>query len=155
MRLRCLGRRIKQLNNAFEREANRLLQEHRMTFAQMEMLRIVGEARGAVNQRYIEDALGLKNPTVTGTLNRLAQKGFIRRVVNPEDGRSKLIEVTAQAGVFRARAIETFRAMEAQAFAGFSQAELELFEELLQKAQNNMSLAACAAPSAGMEDEDV
>ena len=47
-----------------------------------------------IHQREIEYWFQLKNPTVTGILNRLEEKGYITRRRNPEDGRYRIIEVT-------------------------------------------------------------
>lgn len=47
-----------------------------------------------LTQRDLETGLTLKNPTVTGLLNRLEEKGFITREQNLNDKRSKFIKMT-------------------------------------------------------------
>ena len=44
----------------------------------------------------LETGLTLKNPTVTGLLNRLEEKGFITREQNLNDKRSKFIKMTEE-----------------------------------------------------------
>ncbi|MFC3039184.1 MarR family winged helix-turn-helix transcriptional regulator [Virgibacillus xinjiangensis] len=44
--------------------------------------------------QHIELSLNLTNPTVSVLLSRLEEKGFIRRITNPADNRSRIIELT-------------------------------------------------------------
>lgn len=39
----------------------------------------------------------MTNPTVTGLIQKLEKSGFVKRVANPEDKRSKLLELTEYA----------------------------------------------------------
>ena len=53
-----------------------------------------GSSKEFVNQKDIEKALSLKNPTVTGILKRLDEKGFILAVPSNQDKRCKNIYPT-------------------------------------------------------------
>ena len=50
-----------------------------------------------MNQRDIEKALNLKNPTVTGLLQRLDEKGYVLIVPNAKDKRKKNVYLTEKA----------------------------------------------------------
>ena len=136
-----LGSRIKQLSNAYECEGNRMLQRHGLTFAQAEILRLVIQCREegkTLNQKGIENALRLKNPTVTGTLNRLEAKGLIARVSDPRDGRCKLIEPTEKALKQHAESGEAFRQREQELLSGISDQERQQLIGLLDRVLKNI-----------------
>ncbi len=137
-----IGFLIKQLNSVFARDCNQAFQKHNLTIAQIDVLGYLNamKRRGeAVNQRAIEETLHLKNPTVTGTLNRLEAKGFIRRVTDPRDGRSKLIELTCAEDGLREQAERMRTRKEAQITRGFAEEEIRTFEDLLTRALKNLT----------------
>ena len=49
-----------------------------------------------VAQRDLERELGLKPSTVNGIVERLEEKGMIRREISPTDGRCRLVRLTDQ-----------------------------------------------------------
>jgi DNA-binding MarR family transcriptional regulator len=69
------------------------------------VMRYVHRARNAGRQVRVKDLalhLGLTGPAVTGIVDRLGRQGLLQRVPNPDDGRSRFIELTdAQHSVFR------------------------------------------------------
>lgn len=64
-----------------------------------------GEARalvyaarfGRVRQSVLAERMGLEAMTVSGYLERLEQRGFVKRVPDPADGRAKLVQLTDKA----------------------------------------------------------
>jgi DNA-binding MarR family transcriptional regulator len=52
--------------------------------------------------------LGMKPTTLTTVIERVVKKGFARRLPNPADGRSYLVELTAKGKATNARAAERF-----------------------------------------------
>ena len=71
------------------------LGSHRQQCAVLDYL--LGSSKEFVNQKDIEKALSLKNPTVTGILKRLDEKGFILAVPSNQDKRCKNIYPTEKA----------------------------------------------------------
>lgn len=137
-----IGRVLKCLSGALERDFNAMLSEYDLTVAQIDILHMVYEMnrRGVkVNQRAIEQALHLKNPTVTGTLNRLEAKGFIVRRPDPRDGRSKLIETTPMEQAMREKIVADRKKTSARLLHGFTDEEVRAFEEYLGRAFDNMT----------------
>lgn len=90
-----ISKRIRIINNKFRELWDKNLQKYNLTGVQMEVLcYLKGNRDKEIHQREIEYWFQLKNPTVTGILNRLEEKGYITRRRNPEDGRYRIIEVT-------------------------------------------------------------
>lgn len=90
-----LSKRIRIISNKFRELWDRNLQKYNLTGVQMEVLCYLKyNPDKEIHQREIEYWLQLKNPTVTGILNRLEEKGYITRRRNPDDGRFRIIEVT-------------------------------------------------------------
>jgi MarR family transcriptional regulator, organic hydroperoxide resistance regulator len=65
-------------------------------------------------------AIGSRPATVTGILDRLEQRGLIRRAPHPADRRAVLVELTADGAKVAARIGQTVRAVERRALAGIS-----------------------------------
>ena len=76
----CLGRLFKQIHFAFEMNGARLMKAVDVTPAQMDVMLLLyaKEREGSeVTQKDIETVLRLSNPTVTGLLNRMEEKGLV------------------------------------------------------------------------------
>jgi len=92
-----IGRMLKVVSNYMDMNSNNNLAEINMTRSQMGALVyvFVNTRKGnEVNQVDIEREFNLKNPTVTGILNRLEEKEYIKRVPSSKDKRYKKIELT-------------------------------------------------------------
>ena len=73
-----IGFLIKQINNNYERELNKNLKKMDLTASQYEVLDYLMHSRKAdVCIKDVQKALNYKQPTVTGILSRLEEKGFI------------------------------------------------------------------------------
>ena len=83
---------IKQINNVYEKDLNERLRKIGITSSQCAVLDyLFHTSRDEISQRDVEKALNLKNPTVTGILKRLDEKGYILCVPNAKDKRKKNI----------------------------------------------------------------
>jgi len=90
---------VRLVHFALEREKNIYFENQNLTSSQGDILLYLAGAKWKqeeVNQKDIEEHFRLTNPTVTGLLNRLEDKGFVERVKSKKDGRNKLIFLTAQ-----------------------------------------------------------
>ncbi len=92
-----IARRIKIINNIFAGNRNRSLDEFHLTFTQMDiMLYLMRNSERVVYQKEIEEVSRMANPTVTGILNRLAEKGMITRRVDERDRRYRAVQITSR-----------------------------------------------------------
>ena len=92
-----IGLMIKKIDTTFETKTNNELSKLKLTRSQLLIL-IYIESQGdrgiEVNQIDIEKQFNLKNPTVTGILNRLEEKSYIERLPSEKNARFKKIIVT-------------------------------------------------------------
>lgn len=136
-----IGKSIKRLDKLFERAINGVLARHGLTVAQLELLRYVkqkSEAGETVNQKQIEEALGITNPTVTGLLKRLEAKGLVERTPDPLDKRAKRIRLTARESAFRDEVTASAQDAQKQLTKGFTPAEMDALEDLLTRMIDNL-----------------
>ena len=132
---------LKQICLRYECECNRMLSEYDLTLSQLELQHFLFEQQEKgvpVNQRFIEEMLHLKNPTVTGILNRLESKGFIVRVADARDRRVNIVVLTDKARALREEVAETAERTEEMLLEGFTEAEREQLIHLLGKMYANI-----------------
>lgn len=128
------------LCNLCERVLNRHLDELGLTATQAKVLGYLFSQADEhnVNQRDIENAFFLTNPTVTGILKRLESKGYITRVPSTEDGRCKVIRLTAKSHRQRRDMLCCASQMEALMLKGLTPEELSSFNATLCKLLQNI-----------------
>lgn len=91
-----------------------------------------------LTQRDLETGLTLKNPTVTGLLNRLEEKGFITREQNLNDKRSKFIKMTEKTQRVLDDAYLYIQELDAQVLNGISNEEQEQLFKYMYKILDNL-----------------
>lgn len=126
---------------ALEREKNQYVEQYNLTSSQGDILVFLGAAhfhKKEVNQRDIEEHFHLTNPTITGLLNRLEEKGFIKRYRNKTDGRQKLISLTDQS----TKILKEFRihkqSIEEKLLQGIDDEEKDIMIGYLKKLLSNL-----------------
>jgi DNA-binding MarR family transcriptional regulator len=90
---------------------------------------------GPLTAGELAERSGLAPPSVTGLINRLERKGFARRVPNPGDRRSVLVEVDRER-VFASMAplFEDWVGSLHELFAGYTDEQLEVILHFLNEA---------------------
>jgi len=88
-----IGRLMKIGYLALRREMEELLRPVGLTHAQWSVLAVIRHFPG-ITPSQLEPILMIERPSVTSLLNGMANKGYIMRKDNPEDGRSKLLYLT-------------------------------------------------------------
>lgn len=87
------GRLVKIVYTALRRELERLARQAGLTAAQWSALGVLYHFPGATNAD-LEAILLIERPSVTSLIQGMEQKGWVVRVDDPEDGRSKRIYLT-------------------------------------------------------------
>ena len=135
-----VGRLLKRIHMIMEYNFNTVVARYGLTTAQVDMLILMFRNRGKpMCQREIEERLGLKNPTVTGTLKRLEAKGFIERVPLESDRRFNQITPTAKAWELDAELISSIKASDSQMTSGFSEEEQAALYGYLRRIIDNLT----------------
>ena len=135
-----VGFMFKQINNIYEKEFNNLLRGIGITSSQCAVLDyLLGSSKEFVNQKDIEKALSLKNPTVTGILKRLDEKGFILAVPSNQDKRYKNIYPTEKAYDIQKKMDNYRKKIDRRLTIGMSKKEIAALEKMLDRVLYNIS----------------
>lgn len=135
-----IGMLLWMLNNRLSARCNKELEEIELTVSQSEIIAYLIHNEGReVNQRDIELAFKLMNPTVTGILNRLEKKGFVVRKKSKVDGRYKKVELTESGRELRDKMLEKVTESKKCLFKGLSEAQLNDFGNTLRILIDNIS----------------
>ena len=81
----------------------------------------------------------LGKSTLTSMLDRLERSGYVRRVPSPQDRRVVLIERTEKDKAFQELYIQVSQEMQALFYDGFSDTEIETFEQFLVRILGNLT----------------
>ena len=123
-----VGFMFKQINNIYEKEFNNLLRGIGITSSQCAVLDyLLGSSKEFVNQKDIEKALSLKNPTVTGILKRLDEK------------RCKNIYPTEKAYDIQKKMDNYRKKIDRRLTIGMSKKEIAALEKMLDRVLYNIS----------------
>ncbi len=134
-----IGFLVKQVNNVYEKELTGKLKGLGITSSQCAVLDyLFHTSKDVVSQRDVEKNLSLKNPTVTGILKRLDEKGYILCVPNTEDRRKKNIYLTEKAYDIRRRMESDRRKLDRELTRGMTKREVESLRKNLEKMLYNI-----------------
>ena len=137
---RTIGFLFKQINNVYEKEFNNRLRKLGITSSQCEVLDfLLQSSKDQVTQRDIERALNLKNPTVTGLLKRLDEKGFILSVPSGKDKRCKNIYLTEKAYDIQKRMEVHRKKLDKMLTLGMTEKEAEALYRMLNRVLYNIA----------------
>lgn len=135
-----IGFMIKQVNNVYEKDLNERLRMIGITASQCAVLDFLFHtSKEEVSQRDVERALNLKNPTVTGLLKRLDEKGYILCVPNANDKRKKNIYLTEKAYDIQRRMENDRRKLDRELTRGMTKREVAALRKNLEKLLYNIA----------------
>lgn len=139
-RTQPVGFMIKQINNVFEKDLNDKLKTIGITSSQCAVLDYLFHTnQEEVSQRDVERNLSLKNPTVTGLLKRLEEKGFIFCVPNAKDKRKNNIYLTEKAFDIQRRMEADRKKMDKEMTRGMTKKEVQALMRGLEKMLYNIA----------------
>ena len=135
-----IGFAFKQINNVYEKELSSRLRKLGITASQCAVLDyLFVSSKDEVTQRDIEKALSLKNPTVTGLLKRLDEKGFILIVPSNKDKRCKNIYLTEKAYDIRRLMEADRKKLDKLLTLGMNKREVAALEKMLSRVLYNIA----------------
>ncbi len=88
-------------------------------------------AGGTLNVRQLGERTGTRASTLTGVLDRLADRGYLTRELDPSDRRSFRLPVTEAGQAVAARVLAAVADLEREAMAGLSATQVAGFHAVL------------------------
>lgn len=127
-----------QLSLASNAVSNRIAMEYRqrwgLSIPEWRVMAILGDA-GALTQRDLTQRTLMDKVAVNRACKVMEERGLAQREPNEQDGRSHLLDLTADGRLMHSEILPVALAMESRLFTGFSATELDLFRALLEKAR--------------------
>ncbi len=134
-----IGFYLKKIFQTMEKDLNKDLENIDLTSTQAHVLiYLYKNKNNIINQRDIERKFELTNPTVNGILNRLENKGFIKRVVSDIDARNKEISLTDKSISLINAMKKSAKKMEDKMIAGISKDDLNVFYKVIKQIADNV-----------------
>lgn len=135
-----INKQLKMIHKTFEERRNKHLLKYNLTSSQQEILFYLGFHEGEpIHQREIEKWFHLKNPTVTGILNRLEEKGFIVRKTAESDKRFRIIELTDKSRCLMQEMREEMWQMNDRIYSCMTKEERSQLSGLLERILDSLS----------------
>ena len=129
---------LKMVEHLAKRIGDEHLKQIGLTQSQADVFILLAHEQERVfHQRDIERALNYTNPTVTGLLNRLEQKNFIVREIDPNDSRARIIKLTDVALATLEEIYQSIRQTEKMIFEGFSKEEMDILIPMMSRMAKN------------------
>ena len=130
---------LKKIFQTMEKSLNKELEQIDLTSMQAHVLIYLYKNRNnVVNQRDVERKFELTNPTVNGILNRLENKGFIKRIVSHVDARNKEINLTDKSISLINDMKKSAKKMENRMTLGIEKVDLDIFYKVIKKILDNV-----------------
>ena len=96
---------------------------------------------GSMTQRELADRCHIDVTTMSRTLDRLEENGFLKRCRDKNCRRSYQIELTPEGRALAGKVVDCFKRLDAQLCQGFTPDELELLLSLLKRVAGNLEPA--------------
>ena len=139
MEVASCGMLIKQINSTLEKNANNILREQGLTFAQVSALFAIRDfSEQQISLKELENLLHVAQSTTAGIISRLEQKGLVVGFGDPADKRIKLVRITPLGEQYCKRGEQDMSETEEKLLSGLTETEREIFITLLQKIRNTL-----------------
>ena len=109
-------------------------------------LAVIDGADGPLTPSEIGDRTLVSSGTVTGTLDQLEYRGWVRRAPNPDDRRSVFVEITDEGRLIADQLLPGIRKLEHALLARLTARELNTLMKLLGKVLEGAATTAAAEP---------
>ncbi len=134
---RIVKHKIKQFHHAFERVLHQNLNDSEVFAGESRLLMLIADNCN-FSQRDHAKKLGTSPASVGVILKKLENKGYILRKVDDNDSRANTIELTPKGDEFLENTHELFQKLDKETFEGFSNDELDLFENFMDRLHQNL-----------------
>ena len=134
-----LGFKFKLIHECFEKNLNEQLRGDDLTASQMSLLTYLFHNQDHdVSQKELCEGMCIKHPTVIGILDRLEDKGMIRREVNEENHKFRNVLLTQKALDLQMNVKRHHQKTESTLVKGMTADEIAKQRNILDKVYDNM-----------------
>ena len=137
------GPRFRVLHWCTDQIINDALAQMELTASQGRIIGYIARQQKPPCPRDIEDHFHLSHPSVSGTLNRMEKKGFIRFQVDESDHRIKRIYMQPKGAQCCERLDQVIADIERRIVTNFGPEEQTQFSRMLDQAIRNMGVTPC------------
>ncbi|MES2275568.1 MAG: MarR family transcriptional regulator [Bacteroidota bacterium] len=102
------------------------------------ILSLIHANNGQLTQKALAEKLGKDKSAIVSIIDFLTEKGYVYREVNPADRRQHLLKVTEKAGKAVPEIVAAFEAINQTVTSDLSAAEMEIFNRVLLKMEDNL-----------------
>ena len=131
-------RLLAECMQGFERFSGESVRQHGLTHAQFDIIATLGNTAGMSYKELGERTLITKG-TLTGVIERLEQKGLVRRERSSDDKRSFFVRLTPAGEAVFAEVFPQVVAHGKRLFAHYSDAEFEALDAALRKLRDGIA----------------
>jgi MarR family transcriptional regulator, organic hydroperoxide resistance regulator len=128
--------RLRRAYLASRRSMEEMLVQYNATASQMDAMMVLCKQDG-MEQRQLQECLGVTPSTLTSTIDSLVQNGYVERRQSPEDARVKRLFVTSKGKEIGEAIGEPLQAFYQELGKGFSPTEIALFSDWLRRLAEN------------------
>ena len=133
------GLLIKQIHDSLEKQSNNELRSKDLTMTQVTVLLLLNDAPDKkYSLKELEKVLQVAQSTAAGVISRLEQKGVVEGFSDPSDKRIKMVKLTHRGEECCLDAKKSMDDAEKRLLSGLSEEEKLIFNDLLEKVNNNM-----------------
>jgi DNA-binding MarR family transcriptional regulator len=128
---------IKRIYILMRKALDERLSEYNLTTSQFEILGYLYH-KPSMEQQKLQSCTGITPATLTGLLDKLEQRQYIRRQQSSDDSRAKIISLTESGSVLFSQLIDVMQQFEHDMLDNFSSAERALLADWLQRLAFNL-----------------
>jgi DNA-binding MarR family transcriptional regulator len=128
---------LKRAYLAIRKEYDEELAKYELTYPQWEVVRMLCSQDG-LEQRGIQQRLGIQSATLTGIVDGLVERGLVARQLSADDARVKQLHLTPEGKKLQQMAPEFLARINDRIAKGFTPTEQALFKEWLMRVVQNL-----------------
>ena len=133
-----LGPLMSDCDHRIQTLMGRMLKEYDVSPMQSRVLTYLHSQDRQVTQKMLVEFLMVKPSTVNGIVDRLEEKGLVRRTTDKNDGRYRVLTLTEEGVRYFDDLAPVFHRVEERVERGFSPEELDTLRRYLMRVANNL-----------------
>ncbi len=135
---KSIGYSVAMAYRALRKALDAELGRYGVTFSQWQVLSCLA-LEGEISQSQLAELIGVEGPTLVRILDRMEQKGWIKRKVSSRDRRQKLISTTKKVESVWMKMTECAQGVRNKAVKGISMKDVANLQKLLKKIRENLN----------------